>query len=261
MKYIITLSCIILLALTAAGSDVKATEIAQQADSAYRAERYYDAIALYDSLMTVAGPSSAACYNMGNCCYRVNRRGEALLWYERALKLDPTNAEARANVAFVRNKLPDVAVADSNDVVSVGLDRFLNRFTTDGWAALCIAAFVLAMALAACYLFSSTTWLRKVGFFAGLVALVAAGVALTAALAQARARTARDAAIVIAPQVNTSANPRPDAPAAFTLNEGSKVHIIDSLRADKVAGGKMWLLVTPDGDKQGWVSADSVKVI
>lgn len=259
ISFVISFLALSVFAVVAQGAN--AVSLAQQADSAYRAERYYDAIALYDSLMSVQGRSAGACYNMGNCCYRVNRRGEALLWYERALRLDPTDKDARANIAFVRNKLPDVAVADSNDVLSVGRDRFVNHFTSDAWAAVCLIAFIATILLVACYIFASAPWLRKTGFFAGIAMLIVAVVAMFCAVAQARARTSRDAAIVVAPSVTISANPRADAPAAFSLAEGSKVHVLDSLRDGKADDSATWLLITPDGDKQGWVSADSVKVI
>lgn len=55
-------------------------------------------------------------YNIGNCKYRLNKPGEAALYYARALQETPDLAEAKANLAFIQRKegaiLPQMKGAD-----------------------------------------------------------------------------------------------------------------------------------------------------
>ncbi|MDE5979645.1 MAG: tetratricopeptide repeat protein, partial [Muribaculaceae bacterium] len=81
--------------------------LAQQADSAYSADNFVMAEALYLKALEAGGSSSTLFYNLGNAYYRQGNLGKAIVNYERALKLDPTNADARANLEFVNSKITD----------------------------------------------------------------------------------------------------------------------------------------------------------
>ena len=84
-----------------------ASPVDGQADSAYTAEQYADALALYLQAAETEGTSSDLYYNIGNTLYRQNKIGKAIIAYERALRLDPTNADARTNLDFVNSKIVD----------------------------------------------------------------------------------------------------------------------------------------------------------
>ena len=85
MKNILSI-CLTLFTLS-----LSAAPIAQQADSAYNREAYGDAIRLYNEAIATEGPSTNLYYNLGNAYYRDNSLGKAILSYERALALDPSN--------------------------------------------------------------------------------------------------------------------------------------------------------------------------
>ncbi|MBO4774326.1 MAG: tetratricopeptide repeat protein, partial [Bacteroidales bacterium] len=98
------LACLLLAGPVMAGSD---GELWQEANDAYRRKDYGTAVSLYEKLIANEAVSADLYYNMGNACYRLNRLGEALLWYERALRLQPSNADIRANIAFVNSQTVD----------------------------------------------------------------------------------------------------------------------------------------------------------
>ena len=75
-------------------------ELAQSGDSAYAADNFVLARELYTEAMKTGGSSAVLFYNLGNAYYRQGNLGKAIVNYERALKLDPTNADARENLAL-----------------------------------------------------------------------------------------------------------------------------------------------------------------
>ena len=56
-------------------------------------------------------------YNLGNASFKSGRLGEAILWYERALRIDPRDADIRANLRFVNQVKKDRDPAPAGNVI------------------------------------------------------------------------------------------------------------------------------------------------
>ena len=82
-----------MLALSATAAPMR-----QQADSAYSAGRYTEAVELYKGVIDSEGTSAQLLYNLGNACVRSGAPADAVIYYERALRLDPGNKDARNNL-------------------------------------------------------------------------------------------------------------------------------------------------------------------
>ena len=79
--------------------------LADQANAAYQRDDFNSALSLYEQAAKEDGTSSLLYYDMGNTHYRLGNMGKAVLCYERALLLDPSNDDARTNLEFVNDKL------------------------------------------------------------------------------------------------------------------------------------------------------------
>ena len=102
------LSGLVLLAMMLCGLS-HATAQAQEdaAQQAYRAGQYSKALQLLEQESTQAEPTrnkADTLYNIGNCYYRLDKPGQAALYYARALQEEPGFAEAEANLAFIQRK-------------------------------------------------------------------------------------------------------------------------------------------------------------
>ena len=96
-----------LLLISVATLEVSASSFAQQADSAYNKENYREAISLYLESLARDGQSATVYYNLGNAYFRNDNLGKAVISYERALRINPTDADARQNLDFVRSRIQD----------------------------------------------------------------------------------------------------------------------------------------------------------
>jgi len=74
----------------------------EQGSRALAAGRYGEALAWYEKAEQEHGISAALLYNRGNACYHAKDIGNCILSYERALLLEPGNADIRANLALAR---------------------------------------------------------------------------------------------------------------------------------------------------------------
>ena len=90
----------------------------QNADDAYTKGNYQQAIADYQELLK-SGEDVGVYYNLGNAYYRSDNIPQALLAYERALLLDPSDKAVRFNLDFVRSKTIDKVVAANSNFFAV----------------------------------------------------------------------------------------------------------------------------------------------
>ena len=183
-----------------------------------------------------------------------------MLYYERALLLDPSNSDARFNLEFVRGKmqLPDDA---GDSWFSNWVDQTVSRLSSNAWAIIAIITFLLFLAGVAAYLFLDNVLMRKIGFFGGGVLIVASILANLAAFHVYHKATGDGGAIIMPESVTLSKaprEPRDKEEEAFQLQQGTRVEIVDSI-ADKTSG--KWLQVSTAGGHKAWINAKDLEVI
>ena len=230
-----------------------------RANQAYKQELYNEALNLYLQEAEKTGVSSALYCNIGDTYYRLKDNVHAVLYYERALLLDPSNNDARFNLEFVRGKmqLPDDA---GDSWFNNWVDRTVSRLSSNTWAIIAIITFLLFLAGVAAYMFLDNVLMRKIGFFGGAVLIVASILANLAALHVYHKATDGNGAIVMPETVMLSKAPREardKQDEAFSLQQGTRVEIVDSIN-DKTSG--KWLQVSTAGGHKAWISAKDVEV-
>lgn len=236
------------------------SQLTMMADSAYTADNYILAEALYCEAISRFGTSSILFYNLGNAYYRQGNLGKAIVNYERALKLDPTNADASANLEFVKGKIADRQLDESSI-----LDRLWGNLVTglkaDTWAWVSIILFALFLAGALTYLFSSVVIVKKVSFFGGIIVFVVCALSIVISFAAGNRATTDRYAVVLPPSAQLSTTPREarnQSEEAFLLHEGTKVEIVDSVTSN--VDGK-WYEVLVGPGKRAWIKATDVERI
>jgi tetratricopeptide (TPR) repeat protein len=70
---------------------------------------------LKQAVMVAPGFSNAF-LELGNCCDMIGNYGEALCWYDRAIRIDPDHSGALFNKAAVLNKMGDTVKKECNTV-------------------------------------------------------------------------------------------------------------------------------------------------
>ena len=256
MKQIIIsiLLAVMALPLMAANANI------DRANQAYKQELYNEALKLYLQEAKETGVSSALYCNIGDTYYRLKDNVHAVLYYERALVLDPSNSDARFNLEFVRGKmqLPDDA---GESWFSNWVDQTVSRLSSNTWAIIAIITFLLFLAGVAAYLFVDNVLVRKIGFFGGALVLAASILANLAAYHVYHKATSGNAAIIMPESVVLSTaprEPRDKDEEAFSLQQGTRVEIVDSI-ADKDNG--KWLQVSTAGGHKAWLNARDIEVI
>ena len=252
------LFCAVISVLTAA-----AQTLTEQAEAAYNNDDYNKALQLYQQAAKDEGTSSELFYNIGNVYYKLDKNGMAILYYERALLLDPNNQDARNNLDFVNGKA-NLSIDRGSTYWKDSLDEIVRSQSASTWGKIgiiCFFAFIVAVAV---YIFMNAVIVRKIGFFGGGILLICAILANVCAFYVQAEVSIHNKAIVVVPSATLSTSPRTPkdkTEEAFLLNEGTKVEIIDSV-SNSVAGGKeKWLDVRADDTHRAWINAKDVEII
>lgn len=195
----------------------------------------------YEALLADGLESAALHANLGAAHLRAGRRGAAVASYLRALRLEPGDADTRADLALARGGRADAA---SRAAERPFLARVVER-TPDGAAA---AAFALPWAALFALLAgrrSARGGARGALLAAAAVAALLAAGGLALLLARAAARRA-DVAVVTAGEAAVRGAPERALRPLLVVEEGSEVRVLD-VRGDFARVGL-------EGGVEGWMA-------
>ncbi len=225
-----------------------------EADALYEKEQYRDAAAAYEAVLKNEGVAAEVYYNLGNCYYKMDEIPLAVLNYERAILLDPGDADIRANLALARGKTIDKVVPPSEMFFVTWWRDLTNCMSINAWAMLGIIAFILMLIGVLLYMFMPQLTVRKTGVYGAMILLVIVIIANLAAVSQHADLTHRSTAIILAPSVTVKSSPSETSTDLFLIHEGSKVEILDGSM-------KEWLEVKFEEGKQGWIPVNALEII
>lgn len=213
-------------------------------------------LALKDySSIAAAGLESAALYcNMGNVYFKIEDYPHAILYYERALKLDPSYADARYNLGIASGQIQDRIDAVPEFILKSWARDLCYVLDSDAWGWLCIVFFSLALAMLLLFLLSGRLGARRTGFFTMIVSLMLSGMALWFSLWQKSDYERADSAIVMRPVSSVKSSPSSESSTdLFILHEGTKVTILDEVGE--------WRNITLADGRQGWMLSSDMEII
>ncbi len=249
----------VLLALVLAGSAITAqaqddvSGLWTRAGEAFAAGQWQNALNYYQMIEGEQLESADLYYNIGNTYFKMNDLGHAILYYEKALKLDPAHDDAAHNLEIVRQLTLD-KVDSVPEFILVGWFRNLRQgLSADAWAWITLALLLVAGVLWLMFLHSDREALRKLAFILAIILLAAAIFTFICSIRQKHAVTRSDSAIVTAPVCPVKSSPAENGNTVFVLHEGTKVRLLDNV-------GEFSKIEIADG-RQGWASTSTFEVI
>lgn len=239
---------IVLLLAALAGHSSGQMDMVVKANKAYSAGSYSTAADLYKKVVAAGYEAPELYYNLGNTCFKMNDYAHAILWYERARRLDPGNEDVEFNLNVANTKISDKIEPLPVMFYKRWFNGFLQMFPVDTWAAIGIAMLIAGLLCGVLYLASQILVLRKIGFWCGFGLLFLAIVSLTMAWSSDSFTKSTSEAIVFAPTITVKSSPDDKSTDLFVVHEGTKVRLVDNINGwyeIRIANGSVgWLPVT-----------------
>lgn len=225
-----------------------------EADKDYQENKFADAIEKYEVILSSEGESAAIYYNLGNSYYKNKNIAKAVLNYERALLMNPGDADIRFNLDMARSKTVDQVTPTGEVFIVTWINSLINCMSESGWGTTGIVSFLLLLAGMALYIFGNRIVLKKIGFISAVIFLVVAVCANIFASEQKDELLNRTGAIVMSPSITVKSTPNESGTDLFVLHEGTKVYIEDNSM-------KGWKEIRLEDGKKGWLPVSAIEVI
>ena len=224
------------------------------ADKAYQENDFASAIEQYEAILDAGQESAAIYYNLGNSYYKSENIAKAILNYERALLLNPGDADTRFNLELAKSKTIDKVTPTSEVFIVTWVRSLTNMMSEAAWSKLAILSFILVLVGLLLYIFGKKLAVRKVGFIGAVVFILVCVAANLFADAQKEKLVVRTGAIVMSPTVTVRSTPNESGTELFVLHEGTKIFVEDNAM-------KGWKEIRLEDGNKGWVPTESIEVI
>ncbi len=251
------LALILMLALPSVvkGADTAYIDSLWNSATAAYSEGYWtDALKDYEMIASVGLEAPQLYCNIGDAYFKTGDYPHAILYYERALKLDPSYSDARYNIEIAAGFIQDRIDPVPEFMLKTWAKNLCYSLNSDAWAVLSVVFFALCLAMLLLFLLSSRPAGRRTGFFVGIVFLCLLAASLSFSLWQKSDYERADSAIVVRPVTTVKSSPSAEASTdLFILHEGTKVTILDEVGN--------WRNISLADGRQGWMLSSDMEVI
>lgn len=225
----------------------------ESANDLYEKAEYKEAKKVYLQLLEEGYVSDDLHYNLANTFFKTNQIANAILHYEKAVKINPANEDAAYNLELANQKTIDKVEAIPDLFIYRWWRSIYNLLSVDNWAKLTVFLFFIALLAFALFLMSKSIFLKKLGFYTVVVALLLACGSWFLAAHQYNSLSAEKSAIIMSSTVNIVSAPSEGSSQLFVLHEGTKVRI-----KDRTEG---WLEIALPNGNEGWIKSDQLEII
>ena len=242
-----TLLLLLSLGLTAAAQDWNA------ANELYAQGDYTTALDNYLAIERSDMVSADLYYNIGNCYYKLADIPHAVLYYKRALKLNPRHADAANNLEIAQASVQDRIDSVPRFILAQWIDNLKYSMSSDGWAWLTIGLFALVVLLMTGFRQLGSVSARKASFVLACVLFVLTLCTFSLSLSQRADALSDKGAVVMSPVSSVKSSPGTSGTSLFIIHEGTVLEVKD------VVGD--WYRVTIADGREGWIPAADIEII
>ena len=248
------LALLLLLPLSAGAAESYPDSLWKAGVDAYSAGQWAQAASDWTDLSDTGLRSKELYYNLGNAWFKAGEIAPAILNYERALRLDPSDPDVRYNLDFARAQTQDRIDEVPEFILKTWTRKLSYLLSSNAWAGLSLFLLALTLALVLLFLLGPTVNARRAGFFTGIAALLLTLMCWGFARSLKSAAERHDDAIVMRPVSSVTSSPSSDAAKSlFILHEGTKVKVLD-----EVSG--FTDIELADG-RRGWIATSDIERI
>lgn len=225
----------------------------KQANQAYQKQKFEEAASLYQQIISQGYESKEIYFNLGNCYYRLNQIGQSILYYEKALKLDPHDPDVRYNLELANLKVIDRVEIPPRLFLFELWDNLTNFYSIHQLTNLVAILFSITILFVILWLFVKKDrwrrWLMSLVVIIGILTIFWSYILIV----QTRSLTHQRKAIILVPSITVRSAPDETSTDVFILHEGVKVHL-DELRGE-------WVKISLADGKSGWLLTKSLAII
>ena len=253
MKRIIILTALLLMSVVASATAQTSTERWEAGNKAYIEGNYDKAIEEYTAILDGGEYSMKLYYNLANAYFKAGANGKAILYYNKALRIAPSQEDIRHNLALAEAQTKDRIVEIPEFFLNRWLRTMRNSMSCTAWSVLSLLMFGAMLAFGLLFLLASQVRWRKVGFYGALCAFVLFVATTSFAVSSRNDMLSHNEAVVMGTAISVKSSPDRSATDLFVLHEGTKVKVLAEVDE--------WVEVVIADGKKGWTERKNIEEI
>lgn len=224
-----------------------------EANQHYLNKEYREAITIYEKLVSQGFENAELFYNLGNAYYKTEKAGYAVLYYERALKLSPSDEDIVHNLALVNTQITDKVDSLPKFFLFQWWENLLALFTLSGWTYFAYLIFIFLIGSIILYFFASTIFQQKIAVITGSASVIFLIFVISLLTVKLNREVNIKSAVIVEPVVTVKLAPDIKSNDAFIIHEGLKVKVEDRV--------ENWIKIRLADGKIGWMTMEQLQTI
>ncbi|MCR4659902.1 MAG: tetratricopeptide repeat protein [Bacteroidales bacterium] len=225
----------------------------QEAEQAYQTGNYEASAEIYEQILHNGQESFVLYYNLGNCYYRLNQNGLAILNYERALRIKPSDSDAKENLALAESRTTDRIAAIPQFLLAKWYTSVVQLLTPRGWRTLLLCLLAICCAAIVILMLSNDYRQRRTMALIGFVSVILLAATIAVTISASIRASRHDYAVVTQQAIVVKGAPEYDSVDKFIIHEGTKAKV------DETLGG--WHKIRLSDGTTGWVPISDIEII
>lgn len=225
----------------------------EEANKSYSEDNFDRAIELYQKVIESGVESADVYFNLGNAYFKMNDMPSAILYYEKAKKLNPNDEDILENLKIANSRIVDKIETVPDIFYKRWWKNLLYAFTVDQWAIISLVSFALIFIMLLFFLLTNMYWIKKTSFWLGILFVIISGATWMLANQKFKTFTEDHQAIVFTPTLTVKSSPSETGIDLFVIHEGTKVHITDHIGE--------WYEVKIANGSVGWIREHDIRKI
>jgi len=253
MRYLLIIIPFILISNLLFAADNSPQELWQEANKAYKAEQFKEAIQKYESILSTGNYSKELYYNLGNSYYKENQIASSILNFERALKISPTSKNIQYNLSIAQLELEDDIELLPPFFLAAWWKNIHQLASSTFWGVFSILLMIAGVVGLILWLIGTDRTQKKRGFIGGISLVTLSLLFLALAFSQSTQEKNSGEAIIMNKEINLQSAPESQSNTILQLHEGTKVTILDQI-------GEWYKVLIANGE-QGWIEKNTIERI
>jgi tetratricopeptide (TPR) repeat protein len=253
MKHFVIIVLVFFLAVRVIAQPAEISGLIESGNQSYATSDYTAAVGQYEAVIRAGFESAGLYFNLGNAYFKLNDNPSAILFYEKALKLDPTDENIRFNLSVANSRIADKIEPLPEFFLKGWWRSARDLFSSDRWAKTGIVIFFLVLASVSFFIISRSVTIRKIAFWSGLLFLAFMTLSFIFSYNGYHDYSRQSSAIIFTPTVTVKSSPSAGSVDLFVIHEGTKVFITDKVED--------WSEVRLTNGSVGWIKAETFRLI
>ena len=254
MRRIVLIILVLSSVLLSGGSTVKSEtpdNLFKSAGEYYQNKNFEEALWIYKEIEETGARSASLYFNMGNCYFKLSKPGYSILYYLKAQKIDPYDADIETNLEFIQQFMPTRLEGVQINPVNSFMDIMVEPFTLNALAWVSSALFILLLLFWAIRIYMGLGTL----FSKSLIAILLILVLFSSGLTTYKYRTGylTERGVIVADEARVYSGPGEDNDVEFVGGFGLEFEV------EKESGD--YYLVMFENKRKGWIKKDNAAII